>query len=201
MNKKAIIIGFLITVSFPVYSMTIQSEIMNTNAHPIMETNIGIYTTFKTFKLPLYLGIEYAKFNQFGTIHNPIDSKTISSQEQWSIPFGTFFRYSPIQKLTLAGVIGFKPYTSLPINAAAIESEQDIAGNPLVTNYKETLQIQPFYKIELSYRFYKQWHATVSKTWSVIQNKITFTYLGSHTVEKIHELKYDPISIAISYHF
>jgi hypothetical protein len=201
MTKKTIVIGFLLIVSLRAFSVTIQSEIMNTNSHPFMASNVGMYARFTAFKLPLYLGIEYAKFNQFGTIHEPIDAKAISNQEQWGIPIGTFFDYSPIPKLIFSAIIGFKTYRAIPINATAIESEKDIAGNQLVTNYKEALQIQPFYKIELSYRFYKQWHATVSKTWGIMKNKITYTYLNTHPVEKIHEYNYDPISMAISYHF
>ena len=201
MIKKTMVIGFLLVISMHAFSLTIQSEVMNTNAHPIMETNVGMYAAFTTFKLPLYLGIEYAKFNQYGTIHEPINAKSISGQEQWCIPIGAFFHYSPIPRLTFGGIIGFKTYTAMPINATAIESEKDIAGNNLVTNYKEALQTQPFYKVELSYQFYKRWHATVSKTWSIVQNKITFTYLNTYTVEKIYEFNYDPISMAISYHF
>ena len=201
MINKTIWLGLFIGLSLPVFSLSIQSEVMNPNSSPIIETNVGINSKFKLFMIPCFLGIEYTKFNQYGTVHVPINSKFISKQEQWSIPLGFYTGISPIPKLFIGGIIGIRLFSNLPLSETTIEEQQSIANGSVVSNYKESLDVQPFYKIELSYQFYDRWHATVSKAWNKIKSKTSFTYLDNYKVEKINEFNYDPISVAISYHF
>ena len=112
MINKTIWLGLFIGLSLPVFSLSIQSEVMNQNSSPIIETNVGINSKFKLFIFHASWSIEYTKFNQYGTVHVPINSKFISKQEQWSIPLSFYTGISRIPKLFIGGIIGMRLFSN-----------------------------------------------------------------------------------------
>jgi len=202
--KKMMIIIMLFGVSSPCFPIALFTEYMNSNAMSLMKHAVGIGTTFKWWGIPLTMGIEHLSIQQTGTVHSPNQKNMITSQEQLAIPLGLYWRFTPIQKLSIQPIIGIKFFSTLSINTNeidAIETKTTMLGQPIISDYSETLHPSLFYKLQLSIHGWKNWTVSFAKTWSTIISTSSFTYLNAFKTSKKSQYNYDPISIAIAYHF
>lgn len=182
---------------------TINTNYYHTKKSDTVNQNFGLSTNFKIKLLQTITGIEYIKFNNFGTIHKKNNNIIITEQSYISIPIGIQYEHK-FNKIKIMTGIGYKLYLKNDINEESIksiENVQSIMGSNIISNYAEEIRPNLYFTIGIKFRIMKHLNIKINKTWSTIKNKITYTYLNSYNEEIKSEFNYDPISLSAQIYF
>ena len=202
---KAIIsiIIFLLSTSIYCSAWNIDPTYYNTNSSNTVNNHFGLSTKINTTPLSFTTGIDYIKFNSYGTIHSPAGDIIVTEQTYLSVPVGIHIE-KKVKKINILASIGYRFYINQSINNNKVRSIEDIetiTGSSLVSNYSEEIQPHIYISIGMKFRVIKHLNIQVNKTWATIKNKITYTYLDSYAKEKESEFDYEPISISAQIYF
>jgi len=157
----------------------------NSNDIGFVNNHIGIGFSYKKSSLGLRLGIEYLKLNTYGTVHNPNDTNIITKQTSFSVPIGIEKYWRIRSKFHAFMGVGYKFYIfeSLASDSVDnIESVTAIGGDSIVSDYSEDIDDHVFYKLGISFVVYDNVTVSCFKTWQLIKNNISYTFLNDETV-------------------
>ena len=202
--KKIILILFLtIVLTTNGICLSINTTYYTNKNIETVNANFGVSTSFNALKVPIKTGIEFIKFNSFGTIHNQRSNVILTEQSYLIIPISLNYEHK-FNQIKLIGEIGYKVYLNQIIDdnkISSIENVNDISGSNILSNYSEKIQNNLFYSIGIKFKLVNHINVQINKTWSLIKNKITYTYLGSYNKGQESEFNYDPISISAQIYF
>ena len=202
--KKVIILLFLtVVLTTNCICLSISTKYYTNKNVDTVSTNFGVSGTAKLLSIPIKTGLEFIKFNSMGTIHNQTDNIIMTEQSYFVVPFSVIYEHK-FKQIKLIGEFGYKMYFNQVIDDTkinSIENVNSISGSNLLSNYSEKIQNNLFYSIGIKFRLIKHINIQVSKTWSLVKNKITYNYLGNYEKEQESEFNYDPISISAQIYF
>ena len=195
---------FIIVLSASIAGISPYIDYSNSNDIGFVNNHIGFGFTYTKSSLGIRLGIEYLNINTYGTVHNPNNTDIITDQTSFAVPIGIekYWRIRPLLHAFFGVGYKFYYFESLASNSVEnIEAVTAIGGYPIVSDYSEDIVDHIFYKLGISYVIYENVTVSCFKTWQLIKNNISYTFLNGETVSQTSEINYDPITISIQYRF
>lgn len=208
-NEKNIVfllILFILFISINVnaLSYSFSGTYFNASSSDIVDQHYGIHGFVIFSNSYIKSGIDRLELRTHGTIHTPINSSIFTKRESYIIPIMVGYRKPISKRIKIHGEVGLNIPIMDTINAdeqSAIETEESVFNSAIISNYEELLKPYFSTQIGMTVTIIKNVDITISKSWNVLKNNISYTYLDTVSETKEIEGDYAPLALSIKYSF